>query len=344
MWMTGDETGDEMDKEYHADDRATGQPPSNHTADPGSSPSLRPVPLDPAPQCAGRGKRQLRATFRGGPADPSPFPPALPSRPPDPRAAGRAVPSEGAGTDLPPASPPRPDDPARRGAAVQPGDQPAASPLGPAESAAPGSGGGRVRGRVRGGTGSGAAGKRKQTQAGPALPADIRKLMNHQQATSSPPDGSTPSAYAAVRAALGPSDSERADARRLFREMGEKFNERRKKSKTAAYAGYRHDLMENLDTLIMGGAIDLKEVTTVITNLEQYTKETEQESTETPATILGRWLRMEPGEVRELERGAEESMEEEVDEQVEDSESVDSGNELDSPPDPPDDGDGEAVS
>ncbi len=59
--------------------------------------------------------------------------------------------------------------------------------------------------------------------------------------------------------------------------------------------------MDNMDTLIMGGAIDLKEVTTVITGLEQYTKETEAESTETPATILGRWLRMEPGEVGELE-------------------------------------------
>ena len=47
-----------------------------------------------------------------------------------------------------------------------------------------------------------------------------------------------------------------------------------------------------MDTLIMGGAIDLKEVTTVITGLEQYTKDTEAESTETPATILGRWLRM----------------------------------------------------
>jgi hypothetical protein len=67
--------------------------------------------------------------------------------------------------------------------------------------------------------------------------------------------------------------------------------------------------MANLDTLIMGGAIDLKEVTTVITNLEQYTKETEQESTETPATVLGRWLRMAPGEMAELEAGAVEELE-----------------------------------
>ena len=62
--------------------------------------------------------------------------------------------------------------------------------------------------------------------------------------------------------------------------------------------------MDNLDTLVMGGAIDLKEATTIITNLEQYTRETEQESTETPATILGRWLRMDAAEVAGLEVGA----------------------------------------
>jgi hypothetical protein len=99
---------------------------------------------------------------------------------------------------------------------------------------------------------------------------------------------------------LIPTEAERSDARRLFREIGERFNENRKKSKTAAYTAYRHDLMANLDTLIMGGAIDLKEVTTVVTNLELLTKETEAES-ETPATILGRWLRMSAEEMAALE-------------------------------------------
>jgi hypothetical protein len=123
---------------------------------------------------------------------------------------------------------------------------------------------------------------------------------------------------------LVPTEAARQDARRLFREIGQRFNINRKQSKTAAYAAYRHDLMENMDTLIMGGAIDLKEITTVITNLEQYTRETEQESTETPATILGRWLRMEPGEVAELEKG---QVEEEIvsgDEESEDVEEAES--------------------
>ena len=125
--------------------------------------------------------------------------------------------------------------------------------------------------------------------AGPALPAAIKKLVPKEDQPS------TPSTSKIV-----PTETERQDARRLFREIGQRFNENRKKSKTAAYAGFRHDLMDNLDTLVMGGAIDLKEATTIITNLEQYTRETEQESTETPATILGRWLRMDAAEVAAL--------------------------------------------
>jgi hypothetical protein len=73
--------------------------------------------------------------------------------------------------------------------------------------------------------------------------------------------------------------------------------------------------MDNLDTLVMGGAIDLKEATSIITNLEQYTKETEAESTETPATILGRWLRMDAAEIAGLSVGV-------VEETVKDEENV----------------------
>jgi hypothetical protein len=112
----------------------------------------------------------------------------------------------------------------------------------------------------------------------------------------------------------------------LFREIGQRFNENRKKSKTAAYAGFRHDLMDNLDTLVMGGAIDLKEATSIITNLEQYTKETEAESTETPATILGRWLRMDAAEIAGLSVGV---VEESVEEVAEDEENLDGEDKMD---------------
>ena len=151
--------------------------------------------------------------------------------------------------------------------------------------------------------GGGAAGE-KSTQAGadaPVLPREIAKLLPQDSGVRV--DHADPASPANL-ARLVPTEAARADAHRLFREIGERFNLNRKKSKTAAYAAYRHDLMANLDTLIMGGAIDLKEVTTVITNLELLTKETETEATETPVMVLGRWLRIAPGEVAELEQGA----------------------------------------
>jgi hypothetical protein len=73
----------------------------------------------------------------------------------------------------------------------------------------------------------------------------------------------------------------------------------------------------------MGGAIDLKEATSIITNLEQYTKETEAESTETPATILGRWLRMDAAEIAGLSVGAVEEVveDEEIESEVQEEQS-----------------------
>jgi hypothetical protein len=94
--------------------------------------------------------------------------------------------------------------------------------------------------------------------------------------------------------------------------------------------------MDNLDTLVMGGAIDLMEATSIITNLEQYTKETEAESTETPATILGRWLRMDAAEMAGLSVPVEEVVEDEEDS----GEEVD---ELDAAADPFHAADGHAV-
>jgi len=224
----------------------------------------------------------------------------------------------------------RSDDSQGRGAAVLAagGDSGA---VGAAEPEAEGTGGGGLRGW------SGAAARTAAAKSGrspgrpsknpietkPVLPAAIQKLV---------PKSDTPSPSKLI-----PTESERATASRLFREIGQRFNENRKKSKTAAYAGFRHDLMDNLDTLVMGGAIDLKEATSIITNLEQYTKETEAESTETPATILGRWLRMDAAEVAGLEVVA---VEEVVDDEENLGEEID---ELDAAADPMNDGDSEAV-
>jgi hypothetical protein len=244
--------------------------------------------------------RNLRATFRSVPASTPGFPGtrSFTPRRPDRRETGAAIEAARVGPDPASAAAQGSGDPARRNTAVS-RLRAAAAAIRSGEPAGEGAEGRRVCGRAAAGSRTAAAGRRgrpvgsgkkaKQVETGPTLPKAIAKLI--------PKDDTAPP----VTAKLVPTESERANATRLFRQIGETFNVNRKKSKTAAYAAYRHDLMANLDTLIMGGAIDLKEVTTVITNLEQYTKETEAESTETPATILGRWLRMEPGEVAELE-------------------------------------------
>jgi hypothetical protein len=323
------------------DDRATEQSISAFLSEPGGSPSVRSV-SDDADRPAR--KRQLRVTFRTAPSAGDPgsdpgFPGTRTFAPhrPDRREAGGTVAGAGIRIDEAPADRESPDDLARRDSAILE-TGPAAAAVGASEPAAARAGGRGVRGRGSEGArttvgsadrrgASGARGrpkKEKSTQASIPLPAAIKKLVPKTEPTTPP---------ASTR--IAPTESERADARRLFREIGQRFNLNRKKSKTAAYAAFRHDLMDNLDTLIMGGALDLKEATTIITNLEQYTRETEQESTETPATILGRWLRMEPGEVVGLEPAAvEEVVEEESGEEID---------ELEPLPDPADNGNSEAV-
>lgn len=297
-----------------------------------------------------------------------------PSRPADRRAAGIPLDPAPGRADSAPAPAPRAGDLEGWRAAIQPGDQPAAAAVGSAIAADQGAGRGRIRGRVgraadaadaasRAGTASLKEKPVKAGPAGPASPADPPALSLAR------PPARPPALPKAIAKLVGkdevgvqvdpanptraiPSEAARADARRLFREIGEKFNENRKRSKTAAYAGYRHDLMANLDTLVMGGALDLKDATTIITNLEQYTRETEQESTETPAAILGRWLRMRPEEVGELERagagageaeGSSSDAGEEIEEDVGEEESGDVIDELDAAADPGDDGDSETI-
>ena len=288
-------------------------------------------------------QRNLLATFRAVPGDraaTSGFPgtrtfaPGRVSLAPhrsDPGAAGSTVQPAGSGDVGQPTPAPGSNDLEGWRAAIQQAGADSRA-IGPAVAAAESADGGRLRGwgsegartaadsasRSRtandtvvrtpsGAKGAGRGAAKKPAKAGPALPKDIAKLI--------PKD-----AGAAAPRVIVPTPTERATAASLFREIGDRFNTNRKKSKTAAYAGYRHDLMANLDTLVMGGALDLKDATTIITNLEQYTKETEAESTETPATILGRWLRMSAEEVAGLEAPVEEVVEDE--EKVEEEEEL----------------------
>jgi hypothetical protein len=64
--------------------------------------------------------------------------------------------------------------------------------------------------------------------------------------------------------------------------------------------------MANLDTLVMSGAIDLKEITTVITNLEAYTRESEHEGGKSQAQMLAEWLKIDVKDLRIVEPAAPE--------------------------------------
>ena len=297
------------------DDRATRPQVNPDFSDAGLGDDLRDFLAKPVSDKPTR-SRKLLPTFRVVPGDqvsagPAPdpgfpgtrtFAPSRSASAPapyrfDPGEAGRNRESARERLDHASEVAPSSDDFARRGAAVLAAG-PSASSDRPAQPAAEGGAGRRLRGRPAGSK-TRRGKKKKQIEAGLPLPKAIAKLIPKDAS-----GGPTPPRV------LVPTETERADARRLFREIGERFNDNRKKSKTAAYSGYRHDLMANLDTLVMGGALDLKDATTIITNLEQYTKETEAESTETPATILGRWLRMSAEEVAELEVGAVEELSE----------------------------------
>ena len=288
------------------DDRATSQQNNPNIPDDGLGDDLRSFLAKPVSDKPTR-SRNLLPTFRVVPGDqvsagPAPdpgfpgtrtFAPSRSASAPAPYRfdsgeAGRNRESARERLDHASEVAPSSDDFARRGAAVLAAG-PSASSDRSAKPAAEGGAGRRLRGRPAGSKTGGGKKKKKQIEASLPLPKAIAKLIPKDAGGPTPPR------------VLVPTETERADARRLFREIGERFNDNRKKSKTAAYSGYRHDLMANLDTLVMGGALDLKDATTIITNLEQYTKETEAESTETPATILGRWLRMDASEIAGLE-------------------------------------------
>ena len=308
-------------------DRAANQqanPDLSHTGLGDDLRSFLSVPVQPAPR-----QRNLRATFRAVPGDQASagptsdpgfpgtraFAPVRPSRVAahhsDRGAAGSALSSARPGENAASKIASSPNNAARRSVALQPAGTVGSAADGSAKPTAKSGRRGHVRGRDAGPSG---AKPRKKSTADKdnilaALPKAIAKLIPKAEAAASQ-----------TSSRIVPTEEQRSDARRLFREIGERFNENRKKSKTAAYTAYRHDLMANLDVLIMGGAIDLKEVTTVITNLELLTKETEAESTETPATILGRWLRMDAAEVAALETPVGETVEDEEIESDEESE------------------------
>jgi DNA topoisomerase VI subunit B len=94
---------------------------------------------------------------------------------------------------------------------------------------------------------------------------------------------------AGIQSTIVASPAERQTARDLLSEIGKRFAENRKKSKSKAFESYQQDLANNSGTLVMGGAVTLKELTVLLMDLEAYMKSTVREG-ETAATRLQKFL------------------------------------------------------
>jgi hypothetical protein len=97
-------------------------------------------------------------------------------------------------------------------------------------------------------------------------------------------------------------------AQSVFAAIGERFNQNRKKSKASAYEQYQRDLMENMDTLVLGDVISLKDITATITDLESFMRDNTSDQGKSQAQLLAEWLSL-PIEQIDLSSGATEETE-----------------------------------
>lgn len=55
--------------------------------------------------------------------------------------------------------------------------------------------------------------------------------------------------------------------------------------------------MDNLDTFVLGGVIQLKEITSTITDLEVFMRSNTGETGKSQAQLLAEWLQVDPTEI-----------------------------------------------
>lgn len=84
--------------------------------------------------------------------------------------------------------------------------------------------------------------------------------------------------------------------------IGKEFARNRQANKARAFEIYQQRISENLDYLVVGGVMDLKEATKTIMELEEFRKQT-TERAETPAQALARWLSGDDLEHAQADRG-----------------------------------------
>lgn len=76
----------------------------------------------------------------------------------------------------------------------------------------------------------------------------------------------------------------------LMTRIGNDFALNRQKSKSKAFETYQRDLATNAGTLVMGGAVTLKELTVLLMDLEAFMKSTLKEGV-SPGELLAQFLR-----------------------------------------------------
>ena len=86
---------------------------------------------------------------------------------------------------------------------------------------------------------------------------------------------------------INPED--RALAQTILEQIGKRFARNREKGKSNAYERYQSDLAENLNFLVAGGVMNLKEISQTIMQLEEFRKQGSEHG-KTAATILSEWL------------------------------------------------------
>jgi len=94
-----------------------------------------------------------------------------------------------------------------------------------------------------------------------------------------------------------PNSNALEEAKRVFADIGERFNQNRKKSKASAYEQYQRDLMDNMDILVLGEVISLKDITATITDLEGFMRDNTSDQGKSQAQLLAEWLSVDPQEV-----------------------------------------------
>ena len=86
---------------------------------------------------------------------------------------------------------------------------------------------------------------------------------------------------------IAPED--RKNAQEILKQIGTKFAEVRGRGKSAAWEDYQRLIASNLDTLVLGGAISLKEASQLLMQVEEFRKGS-SENGKTPGMLLADWL------------------------------------------------------